>query len=560
MRKSTGFALLSIFLIAIFLRFLPLTRHLFWGADFGEYYYLTNDLIANGHLSLPYFGWGFTYPYFPGMFFLTGIVGFTSAPISLSVALLPAFLAAFTIFPIFLMGRELYHEDAPGLIAAGIAAVAMPAVYVTSHAIPGSIGELLFVFCILLFWKAHTHPKAYYLLYPASLALIVMHHLSAYFLIIVLVAIVFLREVMSRKSDVKNLRLSVIFLAFLVFMNFLYWIAYATPFRDVILSKVYLGWWGVILGFVLLVAILFGIIKLRRRFDWGYRPEYPAVKDRLGLLTIGFATVYTILAVIVLFAVPGTSVALDASAIYYFTPLIIPFAVAVAGRRFSDFSRKGIDLTSWTVIVFCSLIFGTLFASDVIVPYRHLQYVVAPIALLAGFGITRLSGFLGVEKKRGKLVVGALVAVLVVSLALTSYPPRNIMAGQEEGIEPELVSCAQYTGLYAEGLVVSDHRASSIIFGFGGRNATWDTAPDSLLANSFEEATSEMQNVSSPSGQKRADYVVLDEDMEKGAMILPWDPAHVMSREAIEKFEKAPYMKFFDNGYSRLYYVNWGLE
>ncbi|UCD91634.1 MAG: hypothetical protein JSV43_05120, partial [Methanobacteriota archaeon] len=84
MRKSTGFALLSIFLVAIFLRLLPLSRHLFWGADFGEYYFLTNDLVSSGNLTLPYFGWGFTYPYFPGMFILGGILGFTSASISVA--------------------------------------------------------------------------------------------------------------------------------------------------------------------------------------------------------------------------------------------------------------------------------------------------------------------------------------------------------------------------------------------------------------------------------------------------------------------------------------------
>ncbi|TET89136.1 MAG: hypothetical protein E3J35_11370 [Methanomassiliicoccales archaeon] len=559
MRKSTGFALLSIFLIALFLRFLPLTRHLFWGADFGEYYFLTRDLVSNGHLALPYYGWGFTYPYFPGMFILGGILGSTSASISVSTALIPAFLAAFTVFPIFLMGRELYHEDAPGLIAAGISAVALPAVYVTSHAMPGSIGELLFIFCIFLFWKAHTKPKTYYLLYPASLALVITHHLSAYFLIIVLVTAIFLREFVSKKSDVEKLRRSVVFVTFLVFMNFLYWIAYATPFRDVILSKVYLSWWGVILAFVLLMVVLFAIIKLRRRIDWGYRPEYPRLKDRLSLMVVSFIGIYVIMAIIILVAIPGTTVALDASAAIFFTPLMIPIAVAMAGRRFSDFARKGYDLTSWFIAILGSLVLGTLFASDVIVPYRHMQYMIAPMALVAGFGITRMSGLFGVTKKKGKVMVGALVIALLVALASTSYPPRKILAGHQEGIEAELVSCAQFSGLYADGLIVSDHRASTIIFGFGERNATWDTAPDSLLADTFEDAVTEMREVNSPSGKKRVDYAVLDKDMEIGAMIYPWDPAHVMSTEAIEKFDKSPYMKLYDNGYSRLYYVNWGL-
>jgi asparagine N-glycosylation enzyme membrane subunit Stt3 len=559
MRKSTGFALLSIFFVAVLLRFLPLTRYLYWGADFGEHFILTKDLIVNGHLVLPYLGWGFTYPYFPGMFAVSAVVGFTSASIAASVALIPTFLAALSIFPVFLIGRNLYHEDSVGLIAAGIAAVAMPAVYTTSHAVPGSVGDLLFVTCLLLFLKSQTNPKMYYLLYPVSLALIVTHHLTAYFLIIVLIAAVFFQELISKKSDAKNLKLSVIFLAVFTLLTFLYWLAYATPFRDAILSRVQGTWWGVIIGFVLAVLVLFAVIKLRRRVKWRYHLVYPDLRNRLGLLAFGFVSSYTIMAIIVFVAVPGTTIQLDISAFYFFTPLIVVLAFAIAGRRMSEFSKRGFDPLSWFIALSLSLVFGTLFASDVIIPYRHMQYMIPSIAVIGGLGISRLSGLFGATQKRGRLVASSLVVVLIIALAATSYPPRDILAGHQEGIESKAVTTAHFSNVYAQGLVATDHRVSSILFGFGGTNATWDTAPNSLLADTFEEASPEMLEVRSPSGRKRVDYVVIDSDVEEGAMLFPWDPAPALNTEAIEKFEKSPYMKFFDNGYSRLYYVNWGL-
>ena len=101
--------------------------------------------------------------------------------------------------------------------------------------------------------------------------------------------------------------------------------------------------------------------------------------------------------------------------------------------------------------------------------------------------------------------------------------------------------------------------ASTTLFGFGGANGTWDTAQDTLLADTFEEARDEMEEVDAPSGKKRVDFVAYDGDMEKGVMLYPWNPAPVPSTEAVDKFDKAPFMKLFDNGYSRLYYVNWGL-
>jgi hypothetical protein len=129
----------------------------------------------------------------------------------------------------------------------------------------------------------------------------------------------------------------------------------------------------------------------------------------------------------------------------------------------------------------------------------------------------------------------------------------------DEGVPAKLVSNALYSGLYVDGLVASDHMASTTLFGFGGINGTWDTAQETLLADSFEEARDEMEEVDTPSGKKRVDYVAFDRDMENGVMLYPWNPAPIPSTEAVDKFSDSPYMKLYDNGYSRLYYVNWGL-
>ncbi|MFQ6061344.1 MAG: hypothetical protein ACE5KV_08675 [Thermoplasmata archaeon] len=559
MRKSTGFALLSIFLVAVLLRFLPLSRYLYWGADFGEYFFLTRELIVNGHISLTYRGWGFTYPYFPGIVFLNAILGLTGASLPASVALVSTFLASLSVFPIFLLGRNLYHEDSAGLIAAGIAAVAFPAVYTTSHAVPGSVGDLLFASCLLLFVKAHSNVKVYYLLYPISMGLVITHHLSTYFLIIALIAAVFFREIISRKSDSRSLGLSIIFLSFLTFLSFLYWVTYAIPFRDAILSKVQGSWWGVVLSFLLAMTILFVLVKIRRRMKWRYRPRYPDLKSRLRFLAFGFLLTYLIMVIVVFLAVPGTTIQLDISAFYFFTPLMMVFAFAFAGGRFSEFSQRGFDPSSWFLALSLSLLFGAAFASDVIVPYRHLQYMIPSLALIGGLGISRISGLLGATGKRGRIFAATMIVALMISMAATSYPPRTILAGHQEGIEARLVSAAHFSEVHVQGLVASDHRVSTILFGFGKANATWDTAPDSLLANSFAEALPEMEEVDTPSGRKRVDFVLIDSDLEKGAMLHPWDPAPALSENALEKFEERPYMKFFDNGYTRLYYVNWGL-
>lgn len=559
MRKSTGFALLSIFLIGLFLRLLPLYGHLYWGADTGEYYFLTKDLVANGSITLPYDGWGFTYPFFPGMIMLNAVIGFTNLSFLLTVSLVAVVLASFSVFPIFLLGRTFFHEDSASLIAAGIIAVSMPMVYTTSHPIPGAVGDLLFVTCLLLFVKSHFNPKMYYLLYPVSLGLIITHHLSTYFLIIVLIASVFFQEFISKKSDRRSLRLSIVFLAFLLTASFLYWAAYAEPFRDVILSKVLGAWWLVATLFALAFPVLYGIVKLRRKMQWRFRLRYPDLRHRLGFFLIGIIAVYIIMAVNVFVGVPGTTITPSDWAFVYFTPLLIMFAFGIAGRGFTDFSKRGFDVTSWFIAVAASLVVATFIANEVLLPYRHMQYMMPSAALLIGVGISRMSGLLGATQKKKGLVAGALITTILVMLAATSHPQKDLMDRLGEGIDAKQVSSAQFCRLYVEDLVASDHLASGVIFGFGETDATWDTARDTLLADSFDEASEEMREVNSPSGKKQVDYVAIDKDLEAGAMLFPWDPALRPSEAAIEKFDDSPYMKLYDNGYSRLYYVNWGL-
>lgn len=560
MRKSTGFALLSIFLTGLFLRLLPLFGSLYWGGDFGEYFYLTKDLVENGSITLPYHGWGFTYPYFPGMIILNGVVGFADVSLPLVVSLVAVVLASMSVFPVFLIGRTIFHEDSTSLIAAGVIAVSMPMVYTTSHANPGSVGDLLFVTCLLLFVKAQSNSRMYFLLYPASLALIMTHHLSTYFLIIALIGAVFMLELVSKKSGTRGLRLSVLFLFFLVGAAFLYWATYAIPFRDVIMSKV-LGSWILVLGaFALAILVLHSTVKLRRRMKWSYRPKYPGLANRVGSLSVGLIAVYFIMAVNVYIQVPGTTITPSDWAFVYFTPLLLAFAFGIAGRGFADFSRRGFYLASWFLAIAASLILASFFASDVIIPYRHLQYMMPASALLIGLGMSRMAGLLGATDKKKRVVAGVLITTLLVMMAASSHPKKDLLDRLDESVDARIVSNAHYSSMYVDGLVASDHMASAILFGFGGVNATWDTAHDTLLARTFTEAEDEMLEVESPSGTKRVDYVAFDRDMEAGVMLFPWNPAPLPSSEAIDKFNYAPYMKLFDNGHSRLYYVNWGLS
>ncbi len=105
------------------------------------------------------------------------------------------------------------------------------------------------------------------------------------------------------------------------------------------------------------------------------------------------------------------------------------------------------------------------------------------------------------------------------------------------------------------GLVVSDHHGSSTVFGFGGINATWDRTRTPFTDPVWDPA--DFLGIESPSGVKNGTYVWIDRDMEAGVRLTPWETAAPMDPAVIAKFDKAPFIKVFDNGYARLYWIGW---
>src|SRR3989442_14192499 len=89
MRKSTALGLAAIALGSISVRLSPLWSFVYWGSDTGEYFSIFRTLVRTGHVSTPYYGWGITYPYFPGMFFVqAGLADLGGAVVSTVLNLL----------------------------------------------------------------------------------------------------------------------------------------------------------------------------------------------------------------------------------------------------------------------------------------------------------------------------------------------------------------------------------------------------------------------------------------------------------------------------------------
>lgn len=561
MRRSTAFALLAVLLAAIFIRLSPLLSALYWGSDFGEYFRILRTLNGGGRMPSEYLGWGSTYPFFPGMFFVQeAVAGLGGLDLVTVLNLAVPVLGALAVLPIFLAAAEVTRDDRVALFVATFVAGAMPHVYATSHTAPATLGDLLAFAALLLFVRIGRDPRRLIALLPVTAGLIVTHHLSTYFLVLMVLGTIVLRGLLRPEVASPALRREVGYAAAFVAGTFAFWLGYATPFRQNILVDVSVQpWWLLLVGFAVLLAVLAALVLARRRLSWRFRPRYPGLRYVAAMYVAALVFIFGFAGLTILVAIPGTAIALPASIVVYFAPFLVLVAFSSAGRKFLDFLRDGASVSAWFLALAGSALLGSVVAARVLVPYRHVEYLIVPVAILAGVGFVRFLDLGGVARARRAMAVVACGFLLAANFVV-AIPPKNFVAGWDEATRPAVVDGAYWTRDHVDGLLAADHRASTVVFGFGGINATWDTTVAPFFAPDFDRARPGLLGVAAPAGTMDVTYVWLDRDQIAGVQLRVWDPAVPMPAAAVDKFSESPFIKVFDNGFAQVYWIAWGCD
>ena len=225
MKKWVMISLIVVFFLAIFMRLYPLGQYEIWGSDTGEYFRITNQLTDDGYVDTEYDGWGFGYPYFPGMFHLSGSISLVSGINNLnSMIFFIPIASAFSVLLIFILAKMLFKNNEAGIIAGAFIAVTMPHVLATSHPMPGSLGDLFLILSLLLFIGSFQNKKFLPLLVLSSMALIFTHHLSSYFFFIMGLGGLFVAEILRKESH-NNAKYLWAFLFFFLSILIVFWLS-----------------------------------------------------------------------------------------------------------------------------------------------------------------------------------------------------------------------------------------------------------------------------------------------------------------------------------------------
>jgi len=557
-RRSWYLLLLAVFILAVVIRLYPLQKYALWGSDSGEYYYLSEELYETGNIDASaYPGWGKTYPYFPGMFVVVvwiakafGVSLFNSLRYTVPI------LASLSVVILYFISMEIFNDRKISILSSLILAVTVAHGLVTSHPMPGTLADPLWLGCILLLLRSYRDKRCIPLLYLTTIALIITHHMSTYFLIISLLLGIATREIIHPKWS-ERLHIDVPYVVFLISATFIFWFGF-TNFPEHVLSTAIEGvpaYAYIFLTYFGLVALAMLVYALKGRIF--KKLGYPTSEELVKRYVIVLLVLFVILAIVCLTSVPGTNIHVDARAVLWLLPALMLLLFFITGTRVLHFYDNGSFVYGWVIALALSFLFGAVTHSHALIPYRHAQYLAAPIALLGSVGIVKFYGILSKNKKKLLAVcVGALIALS----AVTVYPPAKAVGGFEEGItHKDLVAALWMRDNVPKGSVVaSDHRLSSTIFGFAKLMCTWDSAYDILHAESFEDALPQLRSCDTPAGKKRIDYVVVDRVMlEEGVALLQWENAEPMSEMAFNKFFNEPFELVYENGEVWIFRVNW---
>jgi hypothetical protein len=465
---------------------------------------------------------------------------------------------------LFLIALRAFGDMRAGLMAGGFLAVTTPSVFATSHPMPGAVGDFLALLCFLLLLKALERRAALVALGLSTCALVMTHHLSTFFVLVPVLFALLIRELLRVRWDRERTKVEGGYLVFLLSVTLLYWYAYAIPFRERVIPEGFQTspWTMLVVAYLTLLVVPVLVLLRRRLSPKGiYRPKFPSFR-RVGMMYVAFVVVgASILAGTALLTMPGTNINVDDRASYWFTPQLLLIGIAMAGTGWAEFSRDGIFIWCWLGALTAIFALGAVTSNHVLLPYRITQYVIAPLAVFAGAGAVFLHDqWNGDGHKRRAIAAGSAIAITLVLCAATAYPPNEIVGGFEEGTSAQEMDSVHWLrlGEGRAGLLVSDHRMSSVVWGFAGINASWDDAKQTLHGD-LEAAKAEMRGLSTPTGFHQVTLVLLDPAIESGVALEQWETAKPLVGAAKEKFSDPLFIKEYEANGVVIYRVDGSL-
>jgi hypothetical protein len=294
--------------------------------------------------------------------------------------------------------------------------------------------------------------------------------------------------------------------------------------------------------------------------------------------------------------IPWTNFTFTIETIVYSFPLLVTASLAVAGFGYVYRQKNGFFICGWFLAVLFSLCFALITNNNVILPDRHIEYIMAPIAVLAVYGLggifsdpsfkellsnlslknIRFSKYYGLTKIYKKVRFGFFIFIilLVFSLASTvyvSYSSLNVAVEEITGEDAQVVKWMSENLDKNNSVIASDHRLARLAESYGF-NTTKDKTVNLWEAEKLGEYIDELIGIDK--NHSRITHIIIDDKMKNEVVHVYFGIIKYMANETwtagYDKFKQQPFELIYKNEskeidlktkepfrWAELYEVNW---
>lgn len=543
--KNWVFWVLLITGFAIFIRSIPAWTNYGWGCDLGIYLGIAKKYVATGELFNTYTGWGGSYNYFPVLYAVTGFIsGITGLDVSVVMPKIGPVFGGLTVLLFFFVVKEITGNRKIALLSSLILAVLPFHVYQTSHTYPLTVGHFFMMFSILLFLKYRKNIWFIFPLLISTFLLIMSHHLTTYFFLISLIMIVFVENAV-RRDWTKHLKKDVFYILSASVLIFSYWAFIAIPVYEgfmrnsIAFGPIELGNNATIFLFYTFFVGSFLLIWLKRRFNVFIEKKEPPINHSVKRFLMVFIAWLGLVTIFSFVKIPTMNFSLNLETIVLTIPLMIVFCFFAAGFRSTYFIKNGAFVRGWFLAIIFSLVLSLTLSIGPLFPHRHFEYLDAPLAIVAAYGIrniflkfdyislsSKIRSFFKISKY-GKIkpdfhrihvnrniIYFTVLILLVMTNAFSVYSLHETL-----GQSHEQISAGDYSTIQTwmvenldrnETVVASDHRLERIAES-AGFNTTKDTTYDIWAAEDIEGCILELYGIGE--NYSRITHLVIDKSM-----------------------------------------------
>ena len=584
--------------VAIIIRSIPAWTNAAWGCDFGIYYGLTRSFVENQALFNPYSGWGSSYQYFPVLYAITGVMHWiTGVDLVIIMTKIAPIFGGLSVLIFYFVIYELLGDKKKALFSMLLFAVMPFHVFQTSHSSPLTVGHFFMMLSLYFFIKYRKDTRYLVPLTVSTILLVMSHHLTTYFFLISLIMIVFIENI-NIKEWTASLKKDIFFILLSSGIIFSYWMVVATPVYESFMKSglnlglIRIGSPYILFLFYISLFLMLGIIWMKRKINFVIPRNKPSAKSSLLKFSMTIITCLLIMAIFSIVKIPRLNINFTPLSIIYSIPLLLVFGFVIAGFRFVGLERNGNFIRGWLLAIVFSFVFSIVTNTASLFPHRHLEYMAAPLSIIAIFGINEILFYVDYDKLSGmihrvfsstnsavllskkpavlhkrNIMYLSVILILVTANAISVYPSHTALKSSYETISDEDLSCIDWIEENLDinqTIISSDHRLARVTEALGF-NTTNDEASIIWVVEEYKDCLFELEGIGK--NYSKITHIFIDSLMKDSVVNVGFGLNVHMTNESYKKFSTQPFEIIFRNetvdsrlevkSWAEVYKVNW---